>query len=96
MAIKFIPVEDCDDAARWSEVAALKRLHHPHVVRLYDVIRGEDSVLLVLECLTGGETQEKGRVWARNCVPGFASLLHIVWAKLWPLTFFFSPLNPST
>ena len=54
MAIKIIPVEDCDEAARWSEVAALKKLHHPHVVRLYDVIRSDDTVLLVLELLQNG------------------------------------------
>jgi serine/threonine protein kinase len=55
VAIKFIPREDCpDDAAAWSEVAALKKLRHPHVVRLYDVIYTEDTVMLVLECLNGG------------------------------------------
>ena len=56
VAIKFIAREDCpDDQAAWSEVAALKKITHPHVVRLYDVIQTEDTVMLVLECLRGGK-----------------------------------------
>ncbi|EDQ89058.1 uncharacterized protein MONBRDRAFT_25627 [Monosiga brevicollis MX1] len=56
VAIKFIPREDCpEDASAWSEITALKTLQHPHVVRLYDVIRAPRTVMLVLECLKGGE-----------------------------------------
>lgn len=35
--------------------AALKRIRHPHVVRLLDVFTTEKSEALVLECLSGGE-----------------------------------------
>eukprot|EP00045_Choanoeca_perplexa_P008233 m.75916 g.75916 ORF g.75916 m.75916 type:complete len:997 (-) comp14409_c0_seq1:101-3091(-) len=56
VAIKFIAKDECpEDKAAWSEVAALKKIRHPHVVRLYDVIHTEDTVMLVLECLGGGE-----------------------------------------
>ncbi|EGD72674.1 CAMK/CAMKL protein kinase [Salpingoeca rosetta] len=56
VAIKFVPREDCKDGGkRLTEVAALRMLNHPHVVRLYDVIRTSTQVLLVLECLPGGE-----------------------------------------
>jgi serine/threonine protein kinase len=35
--------------------AALKRIQHPHVVRLLDVFTTEKTETIVLECLSGGE-----------------------------------------
>ena len=55
VALKFISLEDCpDSAAAWVEISALHTLHHPHVVKLYDVIRTATDTVLVLECLTDG------------------------------------------
>jgi serine/threonine protein kinase len=36
----------------------MKGLRHPHVVKLYDVIRDDKHEILVLECLNGGELFE--------------------------------------
>eukprot|EP00049_Salpingoeca_infusionum_P010048 m.170287 g.170287 ORF g.170287 m.170287 type:complete len:861 (-) comp14527_c2_seq4:491-3073(-) len=56
VAIKIISSQSqTATSSNWSEVAALKSLRHPHVVRLYDVIPQKENTLLVLECLTGGE-----------------------------------------
>jgi serine/threonine protein kinase len=56
VAVKMIAVdEQMDDASKWSEVTALQSLRHPHVVRLFDVIRTPLHLCLVLEYLSGGE-----------------------------------------
>lgn len=40
------------------EIEAMRRLRHPHVVRLYDVVRTSLHTALVLECVPGGELFE--------------------------------------
>eukprot|EP00039_Didymoeca_costata_P010805 m.146369 g.146369 ORF g.146369 m.146369 type:complete len:848 (+) comp14969_c0_seq4:353-2896(+) len=78
VAIKFLqgsaPKKDSE-----SEIAALKVLQHPHVVRLYDVIHQGTQDMMVLECLPGGElfdylicrhrlSEREGRVFTRQIV----------------------------
>ncbi|CAG9313587.1 PRKAA2_2 [Blepharisma stoltei] len=37
------------------EIRVLKSFHHPHIIRLYDVISTPTCIFLVMECLPGGE-----------------------------------------
>ena len=37
------------------EGAILRRLHHPHVIRLYEIIETDRAYCLVTECADGGE-----------------------------------------
>lgn len=37
------------------EIRVLKTFHHPHIIRLYDVISTPACIFLVMECLPGGE-----------------------------------------
>ncbi|CAG9316934.1 PRKAA2_3 [Blepharisma stoltei] len=37
------------------EIRVLKSFHHPHIIRLYDVITTPTCIFLVMECLPGGE-----------------------------------------
>ncbi len=55
------------------EVSALQALHHPHVVRLYDVVTLPQHTCLVLEYLPGGELFDylvaRHRLLERQAVP---------------------------
>ena len=55
VAIKIAPIGGPVDETTWSELAALEKMRHPHVVKLYDVVRTDKHECLVLECLSGGE-----------------------------------------
>jgi len=55
VALKLIPAAEGSKKGTWTEVDALKRIRHPHVVRLLDVFTTDDKDVLVLECLSGGE-----------------------------------------
>ena len=56
VAVKIIELDGMPaDPKQWSEVTALQSLRHPHVVRLFDVIRAPRYLCLVLEYLSGGE-----------------------------------------
>ena len=37
------------------EIRFLKLLHHPHIVRLYDVIETADHIYIMMEYASGGE-----------------------------------------
>ncbi len=37
------------------EIRFLKLLHHPHIVRLYDVIETADNIYIMMEYASGGE-----------------------------------------
>ena len=37
------------------EIYNTKQLHHPHIVKLYEVIETERSIMIVLEYVEGGE-----------------------------------------
>lgn len=64
VAIKQIPKDM--SAALTREIHHHRRLHHPHVVQLYEVIATESSIWLVTELCSGGELfdylAEKGRL----------------------------------
>eukprot|EP00054_Salpingoeca_dolichothecata_P022052 m.143108 g.143108 ORF g.143108 m.143108 type:complete len:780 (+) comp24205_c0_seq1:130-2469(+) len=56
VAIKYIDTEDCAEGRTgWSEITALKKLNHPNVVRILDVLKTSNNTCIVLECLQGGE-----------------------------------------
>jgi hypothetical protein len=55
VALKRVPLDDA--AARQaalSEAALLSALHHPHLVRLHDVVPVESAIVLVLDLADGG------------------------------------------
>ncbi|THH04961.1 hypothetical protein EW145_g5142 [Phellinidium pouzarii] len=64
VAIKQIP--KAMSAALTREIHHHRRLHHPHVTKLYEVIATESSIWLVTELCSGGELfdylAEKGRL----------------------------------
>lgn len=64
MAIKQIPKEM--SAALTREIHHHRRLHHPHVTKLFEVIASESSIWLITELCSGGELfdylAEKGRL----------------------------------
>lgn len=39
----------------YREVRIMKMLHHPHIVKLYEVIETKHTVFLVMEYASGGE-----------------------------------------
>ncbi|RKP19127.1 kinase-like protein [Rozella allomycis CSF55] len=58
VAIKIIDKTQLDEkklSKLYREVRIMKMLHHPHVVRLYEVIETKSTVFLVMEYSTGGE-----------------------------------------
>ena len=64
VAIKQIPKEMSASLTR--EIHHHRRLHHPHVTQLYEVIATEQDIWLVTELCSGGELfdylAEKGRL----------------------------------
>ncbi|KAF8339776.1 kinase-like domain-containing protein, partial [Cantharellus anzutake] len=64
VAIKQIPKEVSAQLTR--EIHHHRRLHHPHVTKLYEVIATETSIWLITELCSGGELfdylVEKGRL----------------------------------
>lgn len=64
VAIKQIP--KAMSAALTREIHHHRRLHHPHVTKLYEVIATENTIWLVTELCSGGELfdylAEKGRL----------------------------------
>jgi serine/threonine protein kinase len=59
VAIKVIEkahVQSAKQIARLQrEIRFLKLLHHPHIVRLYDVIETADHIYIMMEYASGGE-----------------------------------------
>lgn len=43
----------------WREIATMKRIKHPNVVRLYEVMGSKTKIYIVLEYVTGGELFDK-------------------------------------
>jgi len=55
-AIKTIHLQNIKDKTRFEEeVAIQQKLHHPNIVRLYEVFKDAKSVYLVMELCVGGE-----------------------------------------
>ncbi|KAF9509789.1 hypothetical protein BS47DRAFT_127031 [Hydnum rufescens UP504] len=83
VAIKQIPKEFSAQLTR--EIHHHRRLHHPHVTQLYEVIATESSIWLVTELCSGGELfdylVEKGRLSeseSRRLVGQLCLALHYV------------------
>lgn len=56
VAIKRIPREKIRNYVRFlNEIAALKTLDHPNVIKLFEIFEDEDDVYLVQELCSGGE-----------------------------------------
>ncbi|MEY2421021.1 MAG: serine/threonine protein kinase, bacterial [Acidimicrobiaceae bacterium] len=59
VAVKQVLPRDPDDAARLlEEVTTLLALDHPHVVRVLEVLDGEDGVIVVMQYAPGGSLAE--------------------------------------
>lgn len=57
-AIKMIEIEEGKDVFE-SELAVLRRVQHPYVVRLFEVLECKNKVYLVMELATGGELLDR-------------------------------------
>ncbi|KAG0749958.1 hypothetical protein G6F57_005055 [Rhizopus arrhizus] len=59
VAIKLIRKDNIDTSLRMTkverEISVLRKLHHPNIVELYDVIETEKYIGIILQCATGGE-----------------------------------------
>lgn len=58
MAVKIINKASLTEANRITverEISAMKRLRHPNIVRLYEIIETEKFLFLVMEYASGGE-----------------------------------------
>lgn len=58
MAIKIIDKTTLDEKKLnklYREVRIMKMLHHPHIVKLYEVIETKNTLFLVMEYSSGGE-----------------------------------------
>ena len=60
----------------------MKLLHHPHIVRLYEVIETKSTVFLVMEYATGGELYDylvvHGRMKEKDARAKFRQILSAV------------------
>ncbi|KAI9319639.1 kinase-like domain-containing protein [Dichotomocladium elegans] len=62
VAIKLIKKDNLDSSTSMSkverEISVLRRVRHPYIVKLYDVIETERYIGIILECASGGELFE--------------------------------------
>lgn len=61
-AIKYIDktaLKKDDEVMLESECAVLKEVHHPNIVKLYEIFNTPKELILVMEMVTGGEMLEK-------------------------------------
>lgn len=58
-ALKFIPKTNLRKATHWArlqrEIALLKAMQHPHIIRLYEHLETQDHIILVMEYADGGD-----------------------------------------
>jgi serine/threonine protein kinase len=69
-AFKFIDrtaLKGDDEAMLQSECAVLKEVHHPNIVRLFEIYSAADTLVLVMEFVDAGEMLEKLKVQERYC-----------------------------
>eukprot|EP00834_Sanchytrium_tribonematis_P001895 NODE_50_length_31184_cov_0.705099.p16 type:complete len:253 gc:universal NODE_50_length_31184_cov_0.705099:24475-25233(+) len=58
VAIKIIDKSQLDEkklSKLYREVRIIKMLHHPNIIKLYEVIETKNTLFLVMECASGGE-----------------------------------------
>ncbi|CAG9318654.1 SNF1-like_5 [Blepharisma stoltei] len=63
------------------EIKILKILHHPHIIKLYDVIYTEKEIILILEYVSGGELYtliEKGRLQENEARKYFQQIISAI------------------
>jgi len=41
------------------EIELMKKLDHPHIIKIYEIFRGANDLHLVMEYCSGGELQEQ-------------------------------------
>ncbi|KAI9144137.1 kinase-like domain-containing protein [Paraphysoderma sedebokerense] len=85
VAVKIIDKTQLDDkklAKLYREVRIMKLLHHPHIVRLYEVIETKSTVFLVMEYSSGGELYDylvvHGRMKEKEARAKFRQILSAV------------------
>ncbi|KAL7750556.1 hypothetical protein RI367_003897 [Sorochytrium milnesiophthora] len=85
VAIKVIDKTQLDEkklSKLYREVRIMKLLHHPNIVRLYEVIETKSTVFLVMECCTGGELYDylvvHGRMKEKEARAKFRQILSAV------------------
>ncbi len=61
MAVKIINKRDAnfDKASLEQEIAVMKKVDHPHCIRLHEVFNEKTKMYLVLDLVTGGELFER-------------------------------------
>lgn len=66
----------------WREIATMKRIKHPHVLRLFEVMGSKTKIYIVLEYVTGGELFDKiahhGRMREEEARKYFQQLINAV------------------
>ncbi|KAI9108142.1 hypothetical protein K1719_021015 [Acacia pycnantha] len=55
VAIKVVNKQDVTEQSLSMETANMRRLNHPHIVKLYEVLTTETKIFLVMELAKGGE-----------------------------------------
>lgn len=63
------------------EIKILKNLHHPNIIKLYDVIHTEKEIFLVLEYVSGGELYsliEKGKLHEQDARKYFQQIISAI------------------
>lgn len=85
VAIKVIDKTQLDEkkiSKLYREVRIMKLLHHPHIVRLYEVIETKSTVFLVMEYSSGGELYDylvvHGRMKEKEARAKFRQILSAV------------------
>jgi MAP/microtubule affinity-regulating kinase len=85
VAIKVIDKTQLDDKKLqklYREVRIMKSLHHPHIIKLYEVIETKNTVFLVMEYCSGGELYDylvvHGKMKERDARAKFRQILSAV------------------
>lgn len=85
MAIKIIDKMSLDDkklAKLYREVRIMKLLHHPNIVKLYEVVETKYTIFLVMEYVSGGELYDylvvHGRMKEKEARAKFRQILSAV------------------
>ncbi|KAK4268429.1 hypothetical protein QN277_025088 [Acacia crassicarpa] len=58
VAIKVVNKQDVTEQSLSMEAANMRRLNHPHIVKLYEVLTTETKIFLVMELAKGGELSD--------------------------------------